>query len=41
MLTWQKQLVDWYGYDKLVKFNAGAGDEFSPQQRVRDAGSSR
>jgi multiple sugar transport system substrate-binding protein len=32
MLTWQKQLVDWYGYDKLVKFNAGAGDEFSPQQ---------
>ena len=31
MLTWQKQLIDWYGYDKLVKFNAGAGDEFSPQ----------
>jgi multiple sugar transport system substrate-binding protein len=31
MLRWQKQLVDWYGYDKLVKWQAGAGDEFSPQ----------
>ena len=28
-LKWQKSLVDWYGYDKLVRFNAGAGDEFS------------
>ncbi|HEY7019411.1 MAG TPA: ABC transporter substrate-binding protein [Gaiellaceae bacterium] len=30
MLAWQKQLVDWYGYKNLVRFNAGAGDEFSP-----------
>ena len=29
MLKWQKALVDWYGYDKLVKFQAGLGDEFS------------
>ena len=29
MLQWQKALVDWYGYDNLVKFQAGAGDEFS------------
>ena len=28
-LTWQKDLIDWYGYDDLVTFNAGAGDEFS------------
>jgi multiple sugar transport system substrate-binding protein len=30
MLKWQKSLVDWYGYKKLQKFNAGAADEFSP-----------
>ena len=29
LLTWQKSLVDWYGYDKLQKFRAGLGDEFS------------
>ncbi|MGZ8649781.1 MAG: extracellular solute-binding protein, partial [Solirubrobacteraceae bacterium] len=29
MLTWQKDLIDWYGYDKLVKFQTGLGDEFS------------
>jgi multiple sugar transport system substrate-binding protein len=29
LLRWQKSLVDWYGYDNLVRFNAGAGDEFS------------
>nr|WP_296068521.1 ABC transporter substrate-binding protein [uncultured Actinoplanes sp.] len=29
LLTWQKNLVDWYGYDNLVKFKAGLGDEFS------------
>jgi len=29
MLTWQKQLVDFYGADKLTKFSAGKGDEFS------------
>jgi multiple sugar transport system substrate-binding protein len=28
-LTWQKNLIDWYGYDKLVRFQAGLGDEFS------------
>ncbi len=31
MLNWQKSLVDWYGYDKLTKFNASLGDEFSAQ----------
>jgi multiple sugar transport system substrate-binding protein len=29
LLRWQKELIDWYGYDKLVKFQAGLGDEFS------------
>ena len=28
-LTWEKQLTDWYGVDKLTKFTAGAGQEFS------------
>jgi multiple sugar transport system substrate-binding protein len=28
-LTWEKQLTDWYGADKLTKFTAGAGQEFS------------
>lgn len=28
-LRWQKSLVDWYGYDKLVRFQAGLGDEFT------------
>jgi multiple sugar transport system substrate-binding protein len=28
-LRWQKSLIDWYGYKNLVKFNAGAADEFS------------
>jgi multiple sugar transport system substrate-binding protein len=27
-LTWQKELVDWYGADKLQKFVAGAGNEW-------------
>src|SRR3954451_10640565 len=30
LLTWQRSLIDYYGYDKLVKFQAGLGDEFSP-----------
>jgi multiple sugar transport system substrate-binding protein len=30
LLTWQKDLIDWYGYDNLVKFQSGLGDEFSP-----------
>jgi len=29
MLRWQKRLIDFYGYDKLVRFQAGLGDEFS------------
>jgi multiple sugar transport system substrate-binding protein len=29
LLDWQKELVDWYGYNNLVKFHAGAADEFS------------
>ena len=29
LLKWQKNLIDWYGYDNLVRFQAGAGDEFS------------
>ena len=28
-LKWQKGLIDWYGHGKLVKWQAGAGDEFS------------
>jgi multiple sugar transport system substrate-binding protein len=32
MLTWLKGLVDWYGYNKLVRFQAGLGDEFSASQ---------
>jgi multiple sugar transport system substrate-binding protein len=28
-LTWQKDLIDFYGYDNLVKFQAGLGDEYS------------
>ena len=29
LLKWQKGLVDYYGHDKLVKWQTGAGDEFS------------
>jgi diguanylate cyclase (GGDEF)-like protein/PAS domain S-box-containing protein len=29
MLRWQKDLVDWYGYDDLVKFREEVGEEFS------------
>jgi multiple sugar transport system substrate-binding protein len=29
LLTWQKGLLDWYGYDNVVRFNTSAGDEFS------------
>ena len=28
-MTWQKGLIDFYGYDKLARWQAGAGDEFS------------
>jgi multiple sugar transport system substrate-binding protein len=30
LLGWQKRLVDFYGYDRLVRWQAGAGDEFAP-----------
>ena len=29
MMTWQKSLVDYFGYDKLTRFTAGLGQEFS------------
>ncbi|HEY3687619.1 MAG TPA: ABC transporter substrate-binding protein [Streptosporangiaceae bacterium] len=29
MLTWNKKLIDWYGYDKLNTFRHGLGQEFS------------
>jgi multiple sugar transport system substrate-binding protein len=29
LLRWQKELVDWYGYDNLEKFRASLGQEFS------------
>ncbi|GAA1712800.1 ABC transporter substrate-binding protein [Nonomuraea bangladeshensis] len=31
LLTWQKELVDWYGHDKLEKFRKGLGDEWSAE----------
>jgi multiple sugar transport system substrate-binding protein len=30
-LKWSKDLVDFYGYDDLTRWQAGAGDEFSAQ----------
>src|SRR5439155_275728 len=29
LFKWQKSLIDYYGYDKLVRWQTGAGDEFS------------
>jgi ABC-type glycerol-3-phosphate transport system substrate-binding protein len=29
LLRWQKSLIDFYGYNNLVKWQTGAGDEFS------------
>jgi multiple sugar transport system substrate-binding protein len=29
---WMKGLIDWYGYNNLVRFQTGAGDEFSASQ---------
>ncbi|AGZ46501.1 Maltotriose-binding protein [Actinoplanes friuliensis DSM 7358] len=29
LMTWQKNLVDWYGYDNLKKFRSSLGEEFS------------
>ncbi|WP_326830291.1 extracellular solute-binding protein [Streptosporangium sp. NBC_01755] len=28
-MRWQKELVDWYGYDKLEKFRKSLGQEWS------------
>ena len=36
MLRWQKSLVDYYGHDKLVRFQAGLGDEFSSSNAFED-----
>ena len=33
---WQKSLIDWYGYDKLVKFQAGRRRRVLGLERVRD-----
>jgi multiple sugar transport system substrate-binding protein len=32
LFEWHKSLVDWYGYSKLARFQAGLGDEFSASQ---------
>jgi multiple sugar transport system substrate-binding protein len=32
LFNWHKSLVDWYGYSKLARFQAGLGDEFSASQ---------
>ena len=31
MLRWQKDLVDWYGYEDLLRFQAEVGLEFTPE----------
>jgi multiple sugar transport system substrate-binding protein len=31
LLIWQKGLIDYYGHSRLVRWQAGAGDEFSAQ----------
>jgi len=31
MLRWQKDLVEWYGYEHLLRFQAEVGVEFSPK----------
>jgi multiple sugar transport system substrate-binding protein len=30
-LQWSKDLIDFYGYDEITRWQSGAGDEFSPQ----------
>src|SRR5207249_11378582 len=29
LLRWQKNLIDWYGYTNVVRFQTSLGDEFS------------
>ena len=37
-LQWQKQLIDWYGYDNIDKFfAANTHNEFNPRTRSRPA----
>jgi diguanylate cyclase (GGDEF)-like protein/PAS domain S-box-containing protein len=31
MLAWQRQLVEWYGYEKLLRFAEEVGEEFSAE----------
>lgn len=31
MFEWQKELVDWYGYDNLQRYVAGLGEEFTAE----------
>lgn len=31
LLKWQKELIDWYGHDKLEKFRQSLGDEWSAE----------
>lgn len=31
LIKWQKELVDWYGYDQLEAFRASLGDEWSAE----------
>jgi multiple sugar transport system substrate-binding protein len=31
LIKWQKELVDWFGYDKLEEFRASLGDEWSAE----------
>jgi multiple sugar transport system substrate-binding protein len=31
LFEWQKELIDFYGYENIQRFAAGAGEEFSPQ----------
>ena len=38
---WQKSLVDWYGYDKLVRFQAGLGRRVLRRRRRSRPASSR
>ena len=35
MLRWQKDLVDWYGYDDLARFQAEVGEEFSTSNALQ------
>ena len=37
LFTWQKDLIDWYGYDNLVKFQAGLAMSSPPPTRSRRA----